>query len=576
MNKSKKINNLSKKITKKNIKKIKKKTIRNRKTNKSKKMVGGEYYIEENTKKLKIKEGNQYWVINGEKLEAIKISRFINEINRGPRSGIYTWPWREDYPSQPEHREGSTSSKGLGPLHHWYTPDFDTIEDFLKSRKSAINLWKELDKNQKLLTYTNGLKDKLSKMQEKDYNYVLYKRDTTSNIKVNYNGKYEPRKLISTSYDRKEGTTMYHVVKYGTFDESYYNQESFKEDQIRRNIGTIKEYKIKELYVGYKRDEAIDLYTKEVTPKFRSDHPTMKRDVLKMNIRKEWAGLPLEKRKTYFNLQEKNEECDYNKLTEAMLRKILLAKGFDKEVNLKKIRKGALIDYLKVIDMKEKNIPEIYRFPFLVRIEEKKEENPRRGFATDHLERGYAEPLIDFEQEYHPRVDSKRQKDSFIYELIQGKRVIDIQIYYYGNVKKGESTFWNKIKQEKFSARELISIKKEYEIVVDNLLILYKKISEYRDILKDIEKDIEESQIFANNSLIMELDTEYKIFIDNDRISDYDTPEEEPLVSVPNYNFNETDISDAVKFIEDKKRTTEIDKLIADTQKEETQEKKEE
>lgn len=40
MSKSKKINNLSKKITKKNIKKIKKKTIRNRKINKSKKMVG--------------------------------------------------------------------------------------------------------------------------------------------------------------------------------------------------------------------------------------------------------------------------------------------------------------------------------------------------------------------------------------------------------------------------------------------------------------------------------------------------------------------------------------------------------
>ena len=40
MSKSKKINNLSKKITKKNIKKIKKKTIRNRKINKSKKWWG--------------------------------------------------------------------------------------------------------------------------------------------------------------------------------------------------------------------------------------------------------------------------------------------------------------------------------------------------------------------------------------------------------------------------------------------------------------------------------------------------------------------------------------------------------
>ena len=554
MSKSKKINNLSKKITKKNIKKIKKKTIRNRKINKSKKMVGGEYYIEENTKKLKIKEGNQYWVINKNKLEAIKIKSILNELNRGIEytSGIYTWPWREDYPIVISKKRE--------------TPDFDTIEDFLKSRKSAINLWKELDKNEKILTYTNGLKEKLSKMQEKDYNYVLYKRDTTSNIKVNYNGKYEPRKLISTSYDRKEGTIMYDVVKYGTFDESNKKiKESFKEDQIRRNIGTIKEYKIKELYVGYKRDEAIDLYTKEVTPKFRSDHPTMERDVLKMNIRKEWAGLPLEKRKTYFNLQEKNEECDYNKLTEAMLRKILLAKGFVKEVNLKKIRKGVLIDYLKEIDMEEKNIPEIYRFPFLVRIEEKKEENPRRGFATDHLGRGYAEPLIDFEQEYHPRVDSKIKKDSFIYELIQGKRVTDIQIYYYGNVEKGESTFLNKIKQGNFSAIELISIKKEYEIVVNNLLKLYNKISEYRNILEGIEK----SQIFENNSLIMELDTEYKIFIDNDRISDYDTPDKDLLVRVPNYKFTEIDIENAVEFIKDETRKTEIDELIADTQKEE-------
>ena len=116
MSKSKKINNLSKKITKKNIKKIKKKTIRNRKINKSKKMVGGEYYIEENTKKLKIKEGNQYWVINKNKLEAIKIKSILNELNRGIEytSGIYTWPWREDYPIViSKNRE---------------TPDFDTIE----------------------------------------------------------------------------------------------------------------------------------------------------------------------------------------------------------------------------------------------------------------------------------------------------------------------------------------------------------------------------------------------------------------------------------------------------------------
>ena len=81
-------------------------------------MVGGEYYIEENTKKLKIKEGNQYWVINKNKLEAIKIKSILNELNRGIEytSGIYTWPWREDYPIVISKKRE--------------TPDFDTIEDF--------------------------------------------------------------------------------------------------------------------------------------------------------------------------------------------------------------------------------------------------------------------------------------------------------------------------------------------------------------------------------------------------------------------------------------------------------------
>jgi hypothetical protein len=505
-------------------------------------MVGGEWYIKEKAKSLNINEGNQYWVINGGKLEAIKMSRFINEINIGLRSGIYTWPWREVSPSQKDQRDGETTSKGLGPRHDWYTPDFDKIEDFLKARNSAISHWKELDRNEKILTYTNDLKDKLSKMQENDYNYVLYKRDTSSNIKVNYNGKYETRKLISTSYGRKEGM-VYDVLKYGQLD-TYGNRVSFKEGQIRRNIGTIKLYKIKDLYVEYKQEEAIDLYTTEI----RNNHPTLKRADLMKKIRKEWSGLRPEHRKEYFNLQEKNEGCDYNKLTEPMLHKILLAKGFDKkEVNLKKTRKEGLIDYLKEIDMKEKNIPEIYRFPFLVRIKE--EEASEGGFATNHGGEEYDEPLIDFEQEYHPRLDSKRQRDSFIYELIQGKRVTDIQIYYYGNVKEDESTFWNKIKQETFSARELISIEKEYEIVVNNLLILYNKISEYRNILEGIE----EYQIFKNNSLIMELDTEYKIFIDNDRISDYDIPDKTPLGRrVPDYTFDETDISNAVNFIKNK------------------------
>lgn len=163
--------------------------------------------------------------------------------------------------------------------------------------------------------------------------------------------------------------------------------------------------------------------------------------------------------------------------------------------------------------------------------------------------------LINFNE------DSKLTNNNFIYRLIQGKRITDLQIFYYGSKKESVSTFWNKIDKKNYK-NKLSDIYIEYDKRTKKLLELYDKILSYKNNLEGLEK------YCSNDKVIINIEDKNNILLEKSiRIENSEETNHTLQIGGDVFNFNNHDIENAVKNIIDKK--TNISELIKQEEKKE-------
>lgn len=544
MRKSKKINNPRKDSTKKRSSELKKK--RNKKIKKSKKkMVGGELYIKEKAKSLNINERNNYWIKKDGLLEAIEIIDIQNGGGARASSGIYTCPW------------------GVDSCQTTYYPKFLTIMDFIKARDDAIKYLLGLN----IVELMNAIKETnqciLYKLNDKQ------KKDTIIKVLHEKSQLYYPAKIIETHVGKRYYDIEY-IVRYLSYlqgrqlpsnvDESQLESHltdadlskllkddvRVREDQVRFSIGTFKLYNFKKM----NRDENIESEC-DYNRMIRTGFLRSKTSLLSTDFLRELYNTKLTKYKSQ-NL-ETDLSSGHNPSSQGMVNgdvvRALKDTMNDETMELSReaptLSKDELIRKLKVFDGFEASISELYKFPHYVSIQEVEstnrlsEEEKLDGFdihlvyATKHYGNVYPLKLMDFN-------DGELARESFIYELIQGKRVTDLQICYYcenwsdinGKIRNIQSTDYKE------------NIKKKYKGIIDRLIEYYNIINIYRSHLEAFELKFNESKYLERIEIQMGLDRESNIFIDEDVISvSPESVRNEDLILKWPFNSDDNDLS---------------------------------